>query len=88
MGGAAPFLEGDAAFLALAVAGPFVFDKRFGRALIYGGALAISCFLTAAAVNALFGVAGEALVLPLGVPWVRMWFNVDPLSAFFSSSST
>jgi formate hydrogenlyase subunit 3/multisubunit Na+/H+ antiporter MnhD subunit len=83
MSGATPFLEGDAAFLALAVAGPFVFKKPFGRVLIYGGSFAISCLLVAAATTALLGDAGEALVLPLGIPWVRMWFNVDPLSAFF-----
>ena len=55
-----------------------------GPALVYGGALAISAaMLIGAVVQLLGGTNGEALVLPLGLPWIGAHFRVDALSAFF-----
>ena len=78
------FLSGDAALLALAVAGGFAARKPFGGTLVYGGALAICAAMLVLALVELLGRAnGEALVLPLGLPWIGARFRVDALSAFF-----
>ncbi len=78
------FLSGDAALLALAVAGAFVARKPFGRILVYGGALAIcSAMLVLSVVELLGDASGDTLVLPLGLPWIGARFRVDALSAFF-----
>ena len=77
-------LAGDAALIALAVAGAFIAARPVGRPVVYGGALALSAFLLLVAIGALaFGGHGEPLVLPLGLPWVGARFHVDALSAFF-----
>ena len=77
------FLSGDAALLALAVAGGFA-RKSFGGTLVYGGALAICAgMLLLALLELLSHANGEALVLPLGLPWIGARFRVDSLSAFF-----
>jgi hydrogenase-4 component B len=84
MSAEALFVSGDAALLALAVAGAFAGRRSFGRPLVYGGALAISAaLLLLAVVELLGGAKGEALVLPLGLPWIGARFHVDALSAFF-----
>ncbi len=84
MNAGALFLSGDAGLLGLAFAGAFAARKPFGRALVYGGALAISAALLALALFELLGHANrEALVLPLGLPWIGAHFRVDALSAFF-----
>ena len=78
------FLSGDAALLALAVLGATVARKSYAPALIYVFALAISAaLLIGAVVQLLGGAQGEAIVLPLGLPWIGAHFRVDALSAFF-----
>ena len=78
------FLLGDAALLGLAVAGGIVARKSFAGTLVYGGALAICATMLVLALVELLGRAnGEALVLPLGLPWIGARFRVDALSAFF-----
>ena len=77
-------LAGDAALLALAVAGAFIAARPLGRLVVYGGTLVVSAFLLLVATGALvFGVRGQPLVLPLGLPWIGAHFQVDALSAFF-----
>jgi len=77
-------LAAVATLLALALAGGFVAATSFGRALVYGGTLALSLLVLLVAGDALLvGAAGETLMLPLGLPWVGARFHVDPLSAFF-----
>ncbi len=84
MSAEALFLSGDAALLALAVAGALAGRRPLGRPLVYGGALAISAaLLLLALVELLGGAKGGALVLPLGLPWIGARFRVDALSAFF-----
>ena len=76
--------SGDAALLALALAGGFAGRRSLGRPLVYGGSLAISAaLLVVALVELLGGAKGEALVLPLGLPWLGARFHIDALSAFF-----
>ena len=58
--------------------------RSVARPLVYGGALSISAaLLLLAVVELLGGAKGEALVLPLGLPWIGARFHVDALSAFF-----
>ena len=84
MSAEALFLSGDAALLALALAGGFAGRRSLGRPLVYGGSLAISAaLLVVALVELLGGAKGEALVLPLGLPWLGARFHIDALSAFF-----
>ncbi len=84
MNGAALCLAGDAALLALAVAGAPTSARPLGRPLVYGGSLVLSLALLAVAAEALlFGGPGASLVLPLGLPWVGARFSLDALSAFF-----
>src|SRR5271166_3847430 len=78
------FLSGDAALLGLAVTGGFAARKPLAGTLVYGGALAICAAMLVLALVELLGHAnGEALVLPLGLPWIGARFRVDALSAFF-----
>src|SRR5271166_2209778 len=84
MSAEALFLSGDAALLGLAVAGGFVARKPVAGSLVYGGALAVCGAMLVLALVELLGRAnGEALVLPLGLPWIGARFRVDALSAFF-----
>ena len=77
-------LAGDAAFLALAVAGAVLPRRPFAATLVYGGSLVLSALLLVVAIDALLiGARGEPLVLPLGLPWIGARFSVDALSAFF-----
>jgi hydrogenase-4 component B len=78
------FLFANVALLALGVAGAFVARRPFGPALVYGGALAISAaLLIGALVQLLGGTKGEAITLPLGLPWIGAHFRIDALSAVF-----
>ena len=62
----------------------FAARKPFAGPLVYGGSLAISAAMLVVALVELLGRAnGEALVLPLGLPWIGARFRVDALSAFF-----
>jgi formate hydrogenlyase subunit 3/multisubunit Na+/H+ antiporter MnhD subunit len=84
MNAEALFLSGDAALLGLAVAGGFAARKPFAGTLVYGGALAICAAMLVLALVVLLGRAGgQALVLPLGLPWIGARFRLDALSAFF-----
>ncbi len=78
------FLSGDAALLGLGAIGGFAARRPFAGSLVYGGALAIcAAMLFLALVDLLGHASGEALVLPLGLPWIGARFRVDALSAFF-----
>jgi formate hydrogenlyase subunit 3/multisubunit Na+/H+ antiporter MnhD subunit len=84
MSAEALLLSGDAALLALAVAGALAGRRPLGRPLVYGGALAISAAMLVLAVVELLGwTTGGELILPLGLPWIGARFHVDALSAFF-----
>lgn len=77
-------LAGDAALLALAVAGAFLSRRPFAGTLVYGGSLVLSTVLLFNAIDALLiGARGEPIVLPLGLPWIGARFRIDALSAFF-----
>ena len=77
-------LAGDAALLALAVAGAFLSRRPFAGTLVYGGSLVLSTLLLFVAIDALLiGARGEPIVLPLGLPWIGARFRIDALSAFF-----
>jgi formate hydrogenlyase subunit 3/multisubunit Na+/H+ antiporter MnhD subunit len=70
--------------LALAFLGVPVGRLKNGSALLYAGALAISCVALVADVPALFQTGpASAVVLPLGLPWLGMNFRIDALAAFF-----
>ena len=78
------FLSGDAALLALAAVGALAARRPYGSNLIYAIAFAIStAMLIGAGVQLLGGTKGDAIVLPLGLPWIGAHFRVDALSAFF-----
>ncbi|MBV9288097.1 MAG: hydrogenase 4 subunit B [Hyphomicrobiales bacterium] len=84
MSGVALFLLGDAALLALAAGAAGAARQRYAAQLVYGVALAISAaMLTAALVRLLQATKSEALLLPLGLPWMGAHFRADALSAFF-----
>ena len=59
--------------------------RPLGTPIVYGFAAAISAFLLAVAVVRLLGgpSPGDAVVLPLGIPWIGAHFRIDALSAFF-----
>ena len=77
-------LWGVAGLIALAVAGGFAARRSLAGGLVYGGSLVICAGLLVLALVALLGgKIGEALVLPLGLPWIGARFRVDALSAFF-----
>jgi hydrogenase-4 component B len=78
-------LIGIAALLALAPLAIVWRSAPAGRGLVYGGSLLISLALGTNALAALFGAldGGDALVLPLGLPWLGTHFALDRLSAFF-----
>ena len=74
----------DGALLVLAAVGVGFGSRPVGARIVYGGALAVSLAALVAALIPLLGDApAEALVLPIGVPWVGAHFRIDALSAFF-----
>jgi hydrogenase-4 component B len=75
----------DAALLALAVVAVPAARRSNGSTLVYGGALALSVILLAAAGAALIGrFPPVGLTLPIGLPWIGANFRLDALSAFFA----
>jgi hydrogenase-4 component B len=68
--------------LGLAVLGAFIAKSRFGRAITYGGSLAISSGSFVVALLSL-GAEPSVVTLPLGLPWIGAHFRLDPLAAFF-----
>jgi hypothetical protein len=84
MNGVAPFLAGDAGLLALAVAAAIAARQRYAAGLVYSVAFAISAAMLIAALDRLLGaMKSEALLLPLGLPWLGTHFRIDALAAFF-----
>ena len=83
MSGVTLFLAGDAALLALAVAGASAARRRNAARLVYSAALTVSTAMLVAALVRLIETRSETLVLPLGLPWIGAHFRVDALSAFF-----
>jgi hydrogenase-4 component B len=64
--------------------GGFAARRSLAGGLVYGGSLVICAGLLVLALVALLGgKSGEALVLPLGLPWIGARFRIDALSAFF-----
>src|SRR5258708_27335628 len=53
--------------------------------LVYGACLAVSLALLATALLHVIGGQreGDAVILPLGLPWIGAHFRIDALSAFF-----
>jgi len=53
--------------------------------LVYGACLVVSVVLLATALSSLIGGPGasDAVILPLGLPWIGAHFRIDALSAFF-----
>ena len=53
--------------------------------LVYGACLVVSLVLLATALSSLIGGPGasDAVILPLGLPWIGAHFRIDALSAFF-----
>jgi formate hydrogenlyase subunit 3/multisubunit Na+/H+ antiporter MnhD subunit len=73
-----------AAFLAIAVLVVGSARRPSATPLVYGACLIVSLALLAAAFLRLIGGAGDdAVVLPLGLPWIGANFRMDALSAFF-----
>src|SRR5260370_21955026 len=78
------FLLCDAALLALAVAAVLLRRRLAATAIVYGGALVLSLALLAGAlVHMVADASPDAIVLPVGLPWVGANFRLDALSAFF-----
>ena len=74
----------DVALLALGFASIPIARRPFAGAFVYGGALAISLVGLVAALGFLLsGEAPQALVLPIGLPWIGAHFRLDALSSFF-----
>jgi len=73
-----------AGLLALAAIAIAVVHAAPGRAIVYGGALAISTIAAVTALQALLAAnPTETATLPLGLPWLGAHFRLDALSAFF-----
>lgn len=71
-----------AALLLAAVAGAVVSRVRGASGLLYGASAAIALVgMIAAAVTLLSGGQTQAIVLPLGLPWIGAHFRIDALSA-------
>lgn len=66
----------------LGVTGGFVARAPFGRSVVYGGSLGISCVSLLVALFSL-AAAPSLVILPLGLPWIGANFRLDPLAAFF-----
>ena len=77
-------LAGVAGFLVVVLAGIALSRRRLATPIIYGTSLLLSLVLLSAALAALLtGAPAEAIVLPLGLPWIGAHFRLDALAAFF-----
>jgi hydrogenase-4 component B len=73
-----------AALLATGIVGLVLAPRRAGGVVVYGVALAATVVAMGVAGTALIAQSfGEAVVLPLGLPWLGAHFRLDALSAFF-----
>ena len=68
--------------LGLAVLGAATGRTASGRAIVYGGSLAVSLLSLLVALLSL-PAAPSTITLPLGLPWIGAHFRLDPLAAFF-----
>jgi len=74
----------DAALLALSLAAIVIGPRGRGGFFVYSAALALCLGLLAGGAFQLLGrQAPEAIVLPLGLPWIGANFRLDALSAVF-----
>ena len=74
----------EVALLALGFVSIPIARRPFASAFVYGGALAISLVGLVVALGFLLsGEAPQALVLPIGLPWIGAHFRLDALSSFF-----
>ena len=73
------------ALLALSVAAVPLSRHRAASALVYGITLAVAAIAMTVALGSLLVPAalGQALTLPLGLPWLGAHFRLDALAAFF-----
>ena len=77
-------LASSAALLVLAAFGVALHREAAGRIVVYGGSLAISSVVLAAALAHLLGAGpSETTTLPVGLPWLHARFQLDALAAFF-----
>jgi hydrogenase-4 component B len=78
------FLLCDAALLVLGVVAVLLRRSSAATVVVYGGALVLSLVLLAGALVHMLGQASpDAIVLPVGLPWIGANFRLDALSAFF-----
>jgi hydrogenase-4 component B len=78
------FLLCDAALLVLAVVAVLLRRRSAATPIVYGGALILSLALLAGAlVHMATDASPDAIVLPVGLPWIGANFRLDALSAFF-----
>src|SRR5271170_945163 len=74
----------DAALLALSLAAIVIGPRGRGGFFVYSAALALCLGLLAGGAFQLLGrQAPEAIILPLGLPWIGANFRLDALSAVF-----
>ena len=82
--GVALFLLCDVALLVLAVIAVLLRGRSAAASIVYGGALVLSLALLAGAlVHMVTDASPDAIVLPIGLPWIGANFRLDALSAFF-----
>jgi hydrogenase-4 component B len=72
-----------ATLLGAGLAGLALSGRRGASALVYAASLGATSLMLVIGVVALLTQAREALVLPVGLPWLGAHFRLDPLSAFF-----
>ena len=74
-----------AGLLGTAVIGGGLARRRIGTPIIYGLSLAISTSLAAIGLWCVIAgpAGGDAVTLPIGIPWIGAHFRIDALSAFF-----
>jgi hydrogenase-4 component B len=78
------FLLCDAALLVLAVVAVLLRRRSAATPIVYSGALILSLALLAGAlVHMATDASPDAIVLPVGLPWIGANFRLDALSAFF-----
>jgi hydrogenase-4 component B len=73
--------------LALSVVAVVGARRSATSTILYVTSLAASLVILAIALTCLIGgeAAGDAVILPLGIPWLGARFRIDALSAFFLS---
>jgi formate hydrogenlyase subunit 3/multisubunit Na+/H+ antiporter MnhD subunit len=73
-----------AALIAVSALAVVLERSALARPFVYGGSLAIAAIsLVAALLTLITQAPAEALILPVGLPWLGAHFRLDALSAFF-----